>query len=106
MRPLDPESIRAQWKALEAAGQIRPLSSGIDRDLLAAVHKGVAEVYRAENARISADPLADEVARIYDDLVAAYDSPGERLSALKLALHQLRRGLQAPARGATRKEVS
>lgn len=80
--------------------------AGIDRDLLAAVYKGVAEVYRAENARISADPLADEVARIYDDLVATYDSPDERRSGLKLALHQLRRQLQAPAAGASRKEVS
>lgn len=82
-------------------------AGGIDRGLLAAIHKGVAEIYRSENARISADPLADEVARIYDDLVATYDSPDERLSALKLALHQLRRDLRAPATGgASRKQVS
>ncbi len=84
-----------------------PPAGGIDRDLLAAIHKGVAEVYRAENARISADPLADEVARIYDDLVATYDSPDKRLIALDLALHQLRRELRSPVAGGTsRKQVS
>jgi hypothetical protein len=66
----------------------------IDPRLLAAVHKGIAEVYRFENARISADPLADEVARIYDDLVATYDNPEERLTGLKVMLHQLRRDLR------------
>ena len=71
-------------------------AGGIDRDLLARVHKGVAEVYRSENARISADPLADEVARIYDDLVATYDSAEKRVVGLELALHQLRRQLRSP----------
>lgn len=79
----------------------------IDSRLLARVHQGVSEAYKAENVRIYADPLADEVARIYADLVAAYDSPEERLSGLKLALHQLRRSLQAPgAAGANSKQVS
>lgn len=104
--------VRVEWLAT-GEGAMRPSddepkpapAGGIDRDLLAAVHKGVAELYRSENARISADPLADEVARIYDDLVGAYDTPEERQSGLKLALHQLRRELQAPA-AAPRKEVS
>lgn len=89
-------------------GTQTPSSRGIDRALLAAIHKGIAEVYRSENARISADPLADEVARIYDDLVAAYDTPDERLTGLKLMLHQLRRDLRAtPAVGdGTSKQAS
>jgi transcriptional regulator with XRE-family HTH domain len=105
--------VRVDWLATGEGpmrpGEVAPKpapAGGIDRDLLALVHKGVAEVYRAENARISADPLADEVARIYDDLVATYDSSDERRSGLKLALHQLRRELHAPASGASRKEVS
>ena len=80
-----------------------PSTGGIDKDLLARVHKGIAEVYREENARISADPMADEVARIYDDLVATYDSREERLTGLKLMLHQLRRELRTPPIAGTAK---
>lgn len=82
--------------------------ASIDRDLLAQVHKGVAEVYRSENARIGADPLADEVARIYDGLVAtaSLDSPEKRQIALDFALHQLRVSLRTPVAGGSRKQVS
>lgn len=76
------------------ASAAAPASAGIDRSLLAAVHKGVAEAHGAGGAAMSAESLADEVARIYDDLVAAYDTPDERRSGLKLALHQLRRDLR------------
>lgn len=82
-------------------------SDAIDSRLLAAVHKGIAEIYKAENIRIYADPLADEVAGIYAELVATYDSAEDRQTGLKLMLNQLRRRLQAPgAAGANSKQVS
>ena len=90
-------------------GAAGPVSAGgIDRDLLASIHKGVSEVYRTESAKISADPLDDEVARIYDDLVVAYDSAEERLVGLKGMLQQLRRELRSPpvAGAANSKRVS
>ena len=96
--------VRIEWLATGEgpmrSGEAAPAparSSGIDRDLLAQVHKGIAEVYRSENARISADPLADEVARIYDELVETYSSPEKRLVGLDYALNQLRRQLRAPS---------
>lgn len=79
----------------------------IDRDLLALVHEKVAEVFRAENAGVSKRQLANEIARVYDDLVVAYDSHDKRMVGLDLALHQLRRELRTPAAGgASRKQVS
>jgi len=81
--------------------------NGVDRTLLSRVHKGVSEVYRSENVRISADALADEVAEIYDDLTAAYDSAEKRLVGLDLALHQLRRDVRLPpAEGGKSKSAS
>lgn len=108
----DAAGVSVEWLAT-GRGAMRPdnaapakgAASGIDRDLLAAAYKGIAELYRSENARISADPLADEVARIYDDLVETYDSTEERLTGLKVMLHQLRRDLRiAPATNADRKK--
>lgn len=103
--------VRVEWLAT-GEEPMRPneprarSTTGIDSDLLARIHKGVAEVYRAENARISPDRLAEEVARIYDELVSVYLSPDKRLVGLDLALHQLRRDLQAPVGGASSKRVS
>ncbi len=81
--------------------------AGVDEELMARVAEGIAEVYKAENARIYTGPLVRAAARMYDDLVAAYDSPEERQVGLKGMLQQLRRELRSPgAAGANSKQVS
>ncbi len=110
--------VTVEWLAT-CAGPMRPgdalppvpapaAPAAIDSELLACVQEGVAEVYRSENARVYPRALAKEVARIYGDLAAAYDRTEERLSGLKLALHQLRRELRSPpaAGTASSKQVS
>lgn len=85
------------------AAQEPPPASGapaapatVDEDLMARVAEGVAEIYRSENVRIYPGPIAREQARVYNELIAACDTPEERLGALKLALHRLRRDLRTP----------
>ena len=81
--------------------------AGVDEELMARVAEGIAEVYKAENARICTGPLVRAAARMYDDLVAVYDSPEERQVGLKGMLQQLRRELRSPgAAGANSKQVS
>jgi transcriptional regulator with XRE-family HTH domain len=99
--------VRVEWLATGEGAMLKgdPLAGalatpmGIDRELLALVHKGVVEVYLAENAGNGLDSLAGEVARIYEELIVAFDSSEERRSGLKLALHQLRTSLRASAGG-------
>lgn len=85
-----------------------PPAGAVDPALLSRVFAGVTEVYRSENARVSPAIVADDVGRIYNDLVAIYDTPDKRLVGLEMALHQLRRGLRtAPAAGtASSKQAS
>lgn len=80
----------------EAAGH---LSEAVDEELLARVGEEVVELYRQENGRISQRQLARLQARLYSDLVAAYDDQAERLVGLKGMIQQLRRDLRTPASG-------
>lgn len=67
----------------------------LDEDLMAAIADGVAQTYKQEGARLSEGDKGRLIARIHNDLVAAYDDPDERKIGLKVALQQLRRDLQA-----------
>jgi len=72
----------------------------LDEALMNAVAEGIAEIYKAENARIYPLQLVQATSRMYADLVAAYDTPEERRIGLKGMLQQLRRDLRSPACGA------
>lgn len=97
MRPLTPEVVKAKLVELEAAGQMRPQAApaaAVDEELLARVGEEIVELYRQENGRVSQRQLARLQARLYADLVAAYDDQAERLVGLKGLIQQLRRDLR------------
>jgi transcriptional regulator with XRE-family HTH domain len=98
---------RGQKCPAEAVQAPASAPATVDEELMAHVAEGIAGVYREENARIYPVPLVRAAARMYDDLVAAYDSPEERQVGLKGMLQQLRRELRSPgAAGANSKQVS
>lgn len=71
-------------------------ASAVDENLLARVGEEIVEMYRQENARLSQRQLARLQARLYGDLVAAYNDQAERLVGLKGLIQQLRRDLRTP----------
>lgn len=75
----------------------------LDEDLHGLVVEGVMEVYKEANARLPPRELGRLSARIYTDVVAACEGddedPAARRAALRMALQQLRRDLQAPVTG-------
>jgi transcriptional regulator with XRE-family HTH domain len=83
---------------LAGAPAARPSHSAmqLDEELSARVVDGISRLYKAENVGLSAMDLGRMAARLYADLVNAYDDPAERQVGLKLALEQLRRELRAP----------
>ncbi len=107
--------VTVQWLAT-GEGPMRPsegapsavqAAAAVDEELLACVAEGIALIYKEENARIYTGPLVRAAARMYDDLVAACDTPDERQAGLKAMLQQLRRELRsAGAAGANSKQVS
>ncbi len=70
--------------------------SDFDETLLDRIANEIAEVYRAENARIFPLQLVNLAGRWYADLVAACATPEERSAGLKAMLQQLRRDLRSP----------
>lgn len=75
----------------------------LDEDLHGLVVEGVMDVYKEANARLPPRELGRLAARIYTDVVAACEGDDEdpvaRRAALRMALQQLRRDLQAPVTG-------
>lgn len=76
----------------------KPGSKGteIDAKLMGGITEGIATLYKEENAGLSPRFLGERAAQIHAELMAAYDTPDERLVGLKVLLEQLRRELRAP----------
>lgn len=91
--PMRPGEEAAPAAAPAPAPAGRP---GVDAALMRRVQEGVADVYKSENAKIYQGPLAEEAARVYNELVAACDDPADWQGALKVLLARLRRDLRAP----------
>lgn len=76
------------------------LAAAFDEDLLGLVVEGILAVYAEANARLPHRELGRLAARTQRDVLAACEGdtdPGARKAALRMALQQLRRDLQAPA---------
>ncbi len=113
---VDPDVVREIQKSLGVLGkdpqkatidEVAPPLSGkapsFDEDLMAAVARGIEEVYVSENARIYPVQLVQAATRMYAELIEAYDTREECMVGLKGALHRLRRDLRAPTDGASGK---
>ena len=70
------------------------MAENLTEDLLGRIVEGITMVYREEGGRLAPRNLGQMAARLYSDLVAAYDVPEERVIGLKGELAKLRRELR------------
>lgn len=96
--------ISLDW-LITGSGVMRPIQAPPDKaalgmaenlteDLLGRIVEGITMVYREEGGRLAPRNLGQMAARLYSDLVAAYDVPEERVIGLKGELAKLRRDLR------------
>ena len=88
---------REPMRPSKAAPPPPAATAAIDEELMNRVAEGIAEAYTAENARLYPLQLVQATSRMYADLVAACETPGDRQAGLKAMLQQLRRELRSPS---------